>query len=1144
MTLRTIGKYELLEELGRGGFAVVHKARDTTLDRVVALKVLRPQWADDAQFVTRFRQEARAAANLRHPNIVTIHEASEADGQFYIAMEYLPGRTLHDLLEEQGPLSLEGALPILEQLADALDYAHAQGVIHRDIKPANVMVEGTASGPHVTLMDFGLVKALESNTALTSQGTLLGSPEYMAPEQADLDRKDEIGPATDRYALGIVAYQMLTGRVPFSGNMQAILYAHIITPPPDPQRFVTDLSSEVTDVLLTMLAKAPKHRFPTASAFVARFREKKSPERQSPAVPQLFNTPPPLTTQSQAIVDQISHPISGLADTPAARAQQTFASTHTIEVYGRSRRGANAKWQKLGSTPGSVALPPNYVLGLRFFNFGLDELETWIKEIPHPDDVVSLDLNGPIDDAGMATLRAFPNLTYLEVDTAERVTNAGLAYLVGLPKLTTLHFPWATGITDEGMAYLRALPELAGLLLHWAGISDAALRYLESLAKLSVLELRECKHITGSGLLYLRAVPNLTVLDLAGASQFNDTGLQAIGPCTGLAKLDLSRCPQITYQGIVHLRNLFNLTYLDLSKNPKVDDKGVLALCNLQSLATLNLAGTSITDVGLSHISDIPGLLYLDLSHCEYITDRGLSYLHRLKKLTYLNVSECKDLTSPGISKLSRPDLHIKQYTQLQATVDQPVSFEQETLQQAAEPAKLEQLLLSVLPKFGRIKFFAAAVLLCALLVLFGTLGPRLWGALFTTATPTPERYPLIDTPIPTPTPTTTPTATPTPVCDSQGCVGDDRLHPQDSMRLVYVPGGTFQMGSETGDSVESPVHSVTLSGFWIYKMEVTNALYAKCVTDGICMATVYADNADFNGDQQPAVGVDWNNAVAYCSWAEAQLPTEAQWEYAARGPEGYTYPWGNTLDGINPLSRSGSGKVHPEVIIQQPVIPKPKTQTGPAVDVEYARLINGTDYFMVRALGLEPGKQASVRIQNGEQVLASKGVTVDELSSISVEFELSATQSLERVDIIIVSGATQINQVFTLPSSASIGPLFTKGTLLNFCDVNCATDGANKDANDEYEYTAPVGSFPEGISWVGALDMAGNVWEWTADRLDAYPAESQINPEGPTTGGIRVIRGGSWSNDISKVRSTNRGANLPTYASNDVGFRCVVVYP
>jgi serine/threonine protein kinase len=279
LTVRTIGKYELLEELGRGGFAVVYRARDIDLDRVVALKVLHPHWIADPQFVTRFRQEARAAANLQHPNIVTILESGEADGQLYIAMEYLPGHTLHDLLEEQGALSLEAALPILEQLADTLDYAHSQGVIHRDIKPANVMVKDTTSDPHITLMDFGLVKAMEGSLALTVSGALLGSPEYMAPEQADLARKDEIGSATDRYALGIVAYQLLTGRVPFPGSTPATLYAHVHTPPPDPCALLrdscpdADLPEDVATVLLTVLAKAPADRFPTASEFVARLRE-------------------------------------------------------------------------------------------------------------------------------------------------------------------------------------------------------------------------------------------------------------------------------------------------------------------------------------------------------------------------------------------------------------------------------------------------------------------------------------------------------------------------------------------------------------------------------------------------------------------------------------------------------------------------------------------------------------------------------------------------------------------------------------------------------------------------------------------------------------------------------------------------------
>jgi serine/threonine protein kinase len=270
---RRIGKYKILEEIGRGGFAVVYKARDTELDRIVALKVLHPYWTADPDFVTRFRREARAAARLRHPHIVTVYEASEAEGQLYIAMEYLPGRTLGELLEAERVLPLERALPILEQIADALDHAHAQGVVHRDVKPANVAVEETEQGLQVTLMDFGLVKAMAGSSALTSQGTLLGSPEYMAPEQADPEQAAEIGPAADRYALGIVAYQMLTGRVPFPGNIPATLNAHEHKPVPPPRSLHPSLSGAVEAALRRMLAKAPADRFPSACTFVARLQE-------------------------------------------------------------------------------------------------------------------------------------------------------------------------------------------------------------------------------------------------------------------------------------------------------------------------------------------------------------------------------------------------------------------------------------------------------------------------------------------------------------------------------------------------------------------------------------------------------------------------------------------------------------------------------------------------------------------------------------------------------------------------------------------------------------------------------------------------------------------------------------------------------
>jgi serine/threonine-protein kinase len=285
--IKHIGKYEILEEIGRGGFAVVYKARDPDLDRVVALKVLAPHLTWDPTFAERFRREAQATANLRHSHIVTIHEVGQADEHLYIAMEYLSGSTLAELLRAEGVMPLDRALPILEQVGDALDYAHGQGVIHRDVKPSNVMVEETARGLWVTLMDFGLVKALESSESLTSAGAILGSPEYMAPEQADPNRKDEIGPTTDRYALGVVAYEMLTGRVPFPGNTPATLNAHLNLPPPAPKSAREDLSESVAQVLLKALSKPLGERYPTAMAMVEALRIAIEPEPEQALHPSL-----------------------------------------------------------------------------------------------------------------------------------------------------------------------------------------------------------------------------------------------------------------------------------------------------------------------------------------------------------------------------------------------------------------------------------------------------------------------------------------------------------------------------------------------------------------------------------------------------------------------------------------------------------------------------------------------------------------------------------------------------------------------------------------------------------------------------------------------------------------------------------------
>jgi serine/threonine-protein kinase len=232
-------------------------------------------------------------------------------------------------------------------------------------------------------------------------------------------------------------------------------------------------------------------------------------------------------------------------------------------------------------------------------------------------------------------------------------------------------------------------------------------------------------------------------------------------------------------------------------------------------------------------------------------------------------------------------------------------------------------------------------------------------------------------------------------------------------MMMVYVPPGTFPMGSTDGEDDERPVHDVALDGFWIDETEVTNAQHTQCVDAGECAASSYADDPTYNGDDYPVVGVSWNEADTYCRWAGGQLPAEAQWEYAARGPEGNRYPWGE-------------------------------------------------------------------------------------------EFE---------------------------------------GKLVNYCDENCTYDWKDESFNDGYELTAPVGSYPEGASWVGALDMAGNVWEWVNDWYDGdYYANSPAeNPAGPESGAAKVLRGGSWYSRSIYLRGAYRNNEDLVFRDAGFGFRCVL---
>jgi serine/threonine-protein kinase len=256
------GPYRIVEPLGRGGMASVYKAYEAKLDRYVALKVLPREFLHDPNFAQRFDQEAQVIARLEHPNIIPIYNygLEEAEGIPWMAMRLIPSGSLSDLLKRER-LPRARAVAILRGVADALDYAHGKRIVHRDVKPQNVLLDEAA---RVYLADFGIAKILESSGGLTASGMITGTPQYMAPEQAT---GLKIGPPADVYALGIMAYEMLTGRVPFSADTPvAVLMKHVQEPLPLPGPDV--VPEAMLRALLKAAAKKPEERWSSAGAFV------------------------------------------------------------------------------------------------------------------------------------------------------------------------------------------------------------------------------------------------------------------------------------------------------------------------------------------------------------------------------------------------------------------------------------------------------------------------------------------------------------------------------------------------------------------------------------------------------------------------------------------------------------------------------------------------------------------------------------------------------------------------------------------------------------------------------------------------------------------------------------------------------------
>jgi predicted Ser/Thr protein kinase len=403
-----IGGYRVDELIGQGGMGIVYRVTNVALDRIDALKVLTPELAEDERFRERFQREMRIAASLHHPHVVGIHYAGERDGLLFLAMDYVDGTDLRDLMLKDGALHPGRAVELLAQVASALDAAHSKGLVHRDVKPANILITVRNGEEHAYLTDFGLAKRSDTLSGLTVQGSVVGTVDYMAPEQVIGDHSDA---RTDIYALGCLLFRMITGKVPYERETSvATLFAHVHEPPPALEGPLADEYPEFRRVLQRAMAKQPDDRYLSAGDFA----------RDAAAA--LRGTR--YASEQSMVATGEARPSGGEDDTPAEATAALAAATPTApdESGGGAVGGGRLRryrWPALGLLlAAAVAVAAVIVLASGGSTPGKPQLfEALLRPVP----------DNHVTGSGTAAVRLQGNLATITLDTSGLLNGAAHA---------------------------------------------------------------------------------------------------------------------------------------------------------------------------------------------------------------------------------------------------------------------------------------------------------------------------------------------------------------------------------------------------------------------------------------------------------------------------------------------------------------------------------------------------------------------------------------------------------------------------------------------------------------------------------------------------------------------------------------------
>lgn len=886
--------YRVDRLLGRGGMGAVYQARDVALERDVAIKVMHPHFTDDPRFRARFLQEARAVASLDHPGIVKVYAFGQDLGLLYIVMDLITGQTLQAwlgrLADEGKIIGLGESLAIAQRVALALHYAHERGILHRDVKPSNILLKPVDTALREpddlyfspVLTDFGLAKLAEGGVQ-TQTGAAMGTPNYMSPEQCmgvDLDRH------TDVYSLGVVLFELTTGRVPFEArSLTEAIRLHTQEPPPPPRAINPALPIEVENVVLRALAKRPQDRFATAKEMAEALK----------------------------------------AVMPAGAAGQTAASTQVQETGPYASLTTRLAQE--------AAALPRTVVG------------------------ASAGAGGPVGvSIANPQLSAAPgSYTTLSIT----VSNHG-------PSLDRF---WV-GVEGIPLNWLPTLPPTLQLLPGGQQSFELAIRpplSSETRAGRYVLLIQVTSRDDPK-----RAAEARATLIVTPYVQFRST----LRPQTIAA----GKTAEVVVENQGNVSQAFVVQW--------EGKEGELAFEPSQAQVT----------VAAGEVASVP--FAARPRSGRWI---GGARTHAFSAAVHTAGRDVQTLDGHVVSRGSVPLWSVPLF-----------------------------LFLCLLLSGGAgLALLGPENLLGIVPTRTATSPPAATTPTVATPAPTTMVTPsavAVHTPTPTATAVSSPTSAPSPTPQAPTPTPAGAY-----AGMVLVPAGDFVQGSTEaqiqdaldactqGDNLcflqglqdELPQHTVSLDAFYIDVRETTNAEYAACVQAGACQPPAPASSntrGAYYGDpayaDYPVIYVTWQDAGAYCRWAGKRLPTEAEWEKAARGPDGLLWPWGDLFS----------------------------------------------------------------------------------------------------------------------PDRANFRP-----------------PGTAPDSGD----TSRVGSYPEGASPYGAMDMVGNAWEWVADWYEAsYGASYQgqptaQNPQGPASGDRKVVRGGSWNSNVASARAASRAGSPPQERYFDVGFRC-----